>query len=134
MKLIVDTGPLVALLDRKDPHHRWALEAFEELATPYLTCDAVLTEASHFLGDSAALRAAWKAGELVIAFDAQKHRERICALIDKYEPMDFADACVVVMAELHHPATVLTIDRRDFARYRIHGRNAIRTIMPARVQ
>ena len=49
MKLIVDTGPLVALLDRRDPLHDWAEETFEELAPPYLTCDAVLTEASHFL-------------------------------------------------------------------------------------
>lgn len=130
MNLIVDTGPLVALLDRKDPYHRWAVEMFEELATPYLVCEAVLTEASHFLGDSTALRAAWRAGELVVALDPQKHRDRICALIDKYTPMDFADACVVMMAELHEPATVVTLDRRDFSRYRIRGRTAIRTLMP----
>jgi predicted nucleic acid-binding protein len=130
VKLIVDTGPLVALLDRKDPHHRWAVELFEELATPYLVCEAVMTEASHFLGDSAALRAAWRAGELTVALDAERHRDRICALIDKFRPMDFADACVVTMAELHDPATVVTIDRKDFARYRIHGRNALRTLMP----
>lgn len=130
MKLIVDTGPLVALLDRTDPFHRWAVETFEELATPYLVCDAVLTEASHFLGDSTALRAAWRAGELVVGLDSHQHRERICGLIEKYAPMDFADACVVTMAEIHHPATVVTIDRRDFARYRIRGRNTIRTLMP----
>jgi predicted nucleic acid-binding protein len=130
VKLIVDTGPLVALLDRKDPYHRWAVETFEELATPYLVCDAVLTEASHLLGDSTALRAAWRADELVIGLDTARHRDRICALIDKYEPMDFADACVVMMAELHHGATVVTVDRKDFSRYRLHGRNAIRTLMP----
>ncbi|MFZ5469140.1 MAG: type II toxin-antitoxin system VapC family toxin [Myxococcota bacterium] len=130
MKLIVDTGPLVALLDRRDPLHAWAQETFEELAPPYLTCDAVLTEASHFLGDSTALRAAWLAGELVVEFDSRKHRERICALMERYQPMDFADACIVVMAELHHSASIITIDRKDFSRYRIHGRNALRTVMP----
>ena len=130
MKLIVDTGPLVALLDRNDRHHRWAVETFEELPIPYLVCDAVLTEASHFLRDSKALRAAWRAGELAIGLDSSKHRDRICALIDKFAPMDFADACVVIMAEVHDPATVVTIDRRDFSRYRIYGRNTIRTIMP----
>ena len=130
MKLIVDTGPLVALLDRTDPFHAWAVETFEELATPYLVCEAVLTEASHFLGDSKALRAAWQANELVVGLDSGRHRGRICELMDKYAPMDFADACVVTMAELHHPATVVTIDRRDFARYRIRGRTAIRTLMP----
>lgn len=130
MKLIVDTGPLVALLDARDPLHAWAVSVFEELAPPYLTCEAVLTEASHFLGDSKALRAAWRAGELVIHLDSGKHRDRICTLIDRYQPMDFADACLVAMAELHHPATVITIDRKDFSRYRIRGRNALRTVMP----
>ncbi|MFZ5469134.1 MAG: type II toxin-antitoxin system VapC family toxin [Myxococcota bacterium] len=86
MKLIVDTGPLVALLDRRDPLHTWAKEIFEELAPPYLTCDAVLTEASHFVGDSTALSAAWRAGELVVEFESRKHRERICALMERYEP------------------------------------------------
>jgi uncharacterized protein len=130
MKLVVDTGPLVALLDRSDPHHRWALETFESLAPPYFVCDAVLTEASHFLGDWKALRAAWLAGELVSKFDSNQHHVRICELMERYRPMDFADACVVVMSEVHHPATVITIDRKDFSRYRIFGRNVIRTRMP----
>lgn len=130
MKIVVDTGPLVALLDRSDPHHPWARATFEELAPPYLVCDAVLTEAMHFLGDSSALRAAWSAGELSVALDTEARRARICELMHRYAPMDFADACVVAMAEIHHPATVVTIDRKDFARYRIFGRNTIRTRMP----
>lgn len=44
--------------------------------------------------------------------------------------MDFADACVVTMAEVLHPTTVVTIDRKDFARYRVFGRSPIRTLMP----
>ena len=130
MKTVLDTGPLVALLDRSDPHHAWAVATFEALAPPFLVCDAVLTEAMHFLGDSEALRAASRAGELVVALESGAHRDRICALMDKYAPMDFADACVVTMAEVHHPATVVTIDRKDFSRYRLFGRNAVRTLMP----
>jgi predicted nucleic acid-binding protein len=130
LNVILDTGPLIALLDRTDPHHLWAVEMFESLAPPFLVCDAVLTEATHFLGDSTPLRAAWRAGELVVALDSSQHRDRICTLLEKYAPMDFADACVVTMAELHHPATVITIDRKDFTRYRIFGRNAIRTRIP----
>ncbi len=130
LKLIVDTGPLVALLDRRDRLHSWALETFERLSPPFLTCEAVLTEASHFLDDSSALRAAWLAGELAVDFDCEKHRERVCALMRRYAPMDFADACLVAMAEIHHPATVVTIDRKDFSRYRTHGRNRLRTVMP----
>lgn len=129
MRLLVDTGPLVALLDRRDPLHEWAVETFENLSPPYFTCDAVLTEASHFLGTSEALRAAWKAGELVVDFDSQQHLARVSALLERYAPMDFADACLVTMAELK-ASTIITIDRRDFLRYRIHGRTALRTLMP----
>jgi uncharacterized protein len=86
LKLIVDTGPLVALLDRRDGLHRWAVETFEGLSPPFLTCEAVMTEAAHFLNDSSALSAAWLAGELVVDFDSEKHRERVCALIEKYPP------------------------------------------------
>jgi len=130
LSTVLDTGPLVALLDRTDPHHAWAVETFESLAPPFLVCDAVLTEVAHFLGDSTALRAAWSAGELVVDLNSQEHQRRICALLEKYAPMDFADACVVTMAEIHHPATVVTIDRKDFTRYRIFGRTTIRTRMP----
>lgn len=130
MKIIVDTGPLVALLNRRDGYHRWAREVFEQLEPPFLVCDAVLTEASHFLGDSKALREAWLADELQVSFDSAANRSRICQLIQKYRPMDFADACLVVMAELHEPATVVTIDRRDFSRYRVRGRYAIPLILP----
>lgn len=130
MKFIVDTGPLVALLDRSDPLHDWAVRTLTPLPAPWIVCEAVLTEASLFLGSSEALREAWRVGELVVGLEAEAHRARIAALLTKYPPMDFADACVVMLAELHDPATVVTIDRRDFTRYRIFGRRAIRTIMP----
>ena len=130
MNIIVDTGPLVALLDRSDPLHAWAVKTLSPLSAPWLVCEAVLTETSHFLGDSRALRQAWRSGELVVALAAEQHRDRLAALLDKYAPMDFADACVVAMAELHDPATVVTIDRKDFSRYRIFGRRQIRAIMP----
>jgi predicted nucleic acid-binding protein len=128
--VIVDTGPLVALLDRRDPHHAWAERVLSSLPAPWLVCEAVLAEVSHFVGDSKALRDGWVAGDLRVALDAEAHRDRICRLLGKYAPMDFADACVVTMAELHHPAVVVTIDRRDFNRYRIFGRRALRTLMP----
>ncbi len=54
MKEIADTGLLVALLTRNDPHHRWAAGAFRRHA-PFVTCDAVLAEAGSFFPDPAAL-------------------------------------------------------------------------------
>ena len=47
MKEIADTGLIVALQFRNDQFHRWALEAFRRWA-PFLTCEAVLTEAASF--------------------------------------------------------------------------------------
>jgi predicted nucleic acid-binding protein len=46
---ICDTGPLVAYLNRRDPHHRWAVLLMSQVNAPLLTCDAVLTEAAYFL-------------------------------------------------------------------------------------
>ena len=46
---IVDTGPLVAFLDRAEKHHRWVAERIEELDTPLLVCEPVLAEAMHLL-------------------------------------------------------------------------------------
>ena len=46
---IVDTGPLVAFLDRAEQHHRWVAERVEELDTPLLVCEPVLAESMHLL-------------------------------------------------------------------------------------
>jgi len=42
---VLDTGPLVALLNRRDRYHRWTAEQWAEVEPPVLTCEAVLTEA-----------------------------------------------------------------------------------------
>ncbi len=46
---IVDTGPLVAFLNRRDRHHAWAAEPFGSLAPPLLTCEAVLSQAAYLV-------------------------------------------------------------------------------------
>jgi predicted nucleic acid-binding protein len=45
MTAICDTGPLVAYLNRHDPHHAWAVAVMKQVRPPMLTCEAVLTEA-----------------------------------------------------------------------------------------
>jgi len=58
-RIILDTGPLVAFLNRQDKHHRWALMQWERLQPPLITCEAVLSEAcfllSGFSGGQAAV-------------------------------------------------------------------------------
>jgi uncharacterized protein len=50
-RVLVDAGPLVALLNRRDKHHAWALETFAGLEAPLLTCEPVLAETAHLVRD-----------------------------------------------------------------------------------
>jgi predicted nucleic acid-binding protein len=133
--VLVDTGPLVALLDRHDPWHAWAAAQLESMTQPMLTCDAVLSECVFLLGthDRGARRLfAMIADDIVrLGFDLDEHREGVSRLMAKYEkvPMALADACLVRMAELHTGSRVFTIDS-DFRIYRRHSRQAIPLIFP----
>jgi predicted nucleic acid-binding protein len=133
--LLVDTGPLVALLDRSDARHSWAVEVFKTLRPPLLTCEAVLAEAWHLLSGSGPSRGALSHlhinGILQVAFDFHNESAAVWRLLDKYSdvPMDYADACLVRMAELRTNAQVWTLDS-DFRVYRIHGRQSISLLTP----
>ena len=128
MKRIADTGPIVALLNRRDPFHRWALDAFTRLA-PLFTCDAVLVEAASFFPTPNPILTLVERGDLVLDPDFILSREMhaIRALTEKYAdlPMDLADACIVRMAELTRVCEVWTVDRADFSAYRRNGRDSI---------
>ena len=135
--VIADTGALVALLDRSDAWHEWAVDTFKTLRPPLLTCEAVLTEVWHLLGSAPPSRSALsrlhREGILLEAFDFQTEAPSIWRLLEKYAdvPMDFADACLVRMSELHPTAQVWTTDS-DFQVYRRHGRQAIPLLTTAR--
>lgn len=45
----MDTGPLVALYDEREPDHRWACEEMDRLPDQVVTCEPVLTEACFLL-------------------------------------------------------------------------------------
>lgn len=128
MKEIADTGLLVALLARNDPHHRWAVDAFRKYA-PFVTCDAVLAEAGSFFPDPTALLTLVARGDVLLDPDFMLGCEApgILALAAKYRdrPMDLADACLVRMSELTARCRIWTVDRADFSAYRRHGRQTI---------
>ena len=101
---LLDTGPLVAAFRNsagKDPHTGWAVSLIRSLPYPLFTCDAVLTEAAHFLRSPVTLLEAMNRGLLVSRFDTQAAAPRLAELIAKFsdQPMDFADACLVCMSE-----------------------------------
>jgi predicted nucleic acid-binding protein len=96
------------------------------------TCDAVLTEAAHFLRSPAKLIEAINRGLLVSRFVTQTAAPRLAELIAKFsdQRMDFADACLVYMSEQIADCKVVTIDREDFTVYRRHGHDPIPLLLP----
>jgi uncharacterized protein len=133
---VVDTGPLVAFLDRAEQHHRWVAKRIEELDAPLLVCEPVLAEAMHLLGPfpraQDALFGLLENGALMIAFHIDEHISSLRKLHQKYRdrPMSLADACIVRMAEIYERHVVLTLDS-DFSVYRKHGRVPLALIHPA---
>jgi predicted nucleic acid-binding protein len=135
-RAIVDTGPLVAFLDRAEQHHRWVVEQVENLDPPLLVCEPVLAETMHLLAEFSrgqdALFGLLENGALRIAFRIEDHIPALRKLHQKYRdrPMSLADACIVRMTEIYQQYTVLTLDS-DFTIYRKHGNEPLALIFPA---
>ena len=133
--IITDTGPLVALLNRRERHHAWAREQFSLMRPPALTCEAVLSEASFLLRNVPsgvdALMQLVERGVVAIPFSLSDELPDIARLLKRYRsvPMSLADACLVRMAEQFTRSTIITLDR-DFRIYRKSGRQVIPTLMP----
>jgi uncharacterized protein len=134
--VVLDAGPLVAILNRDDEFHRWAVAQLNEIHGEIITCETVISETyfltRHIPGAVSALLSLLDARVVVLRFDLAANLSVIAALIRKYHdvPMSLADACLVRMAELHDGARVFTLDS-DFAIYRRHGRQTIPLIYPA---
>lgn len=131
--VLVDAGFLVALLKRRDTHHRWAVAVAERFPPPWKTCEAALSEAFHLLGvgGAPALRALLKRGAVVLAFDLGDNLEPVLKLLAKYadQPASLADVCLVRMSETFAAPMVLTTDN-DFRVYRRHGRQVVPCLTP----
>jgi predicted nucleic acid-binding protein len=133
-EIIVDAGPIVAFLSAGDRWHLWAVEQFSRFER-FATCDAVLSEACARLEyggfDRAEAVRLVDQGVIELAFVAGPHISRILGLMEKYRnlPMDFADACLVVMSEQKKDVLLVTTDG-DFSVYRRHGREVIPTAVP----
>ena len=136
-RVLLDTGPLVALLRRDDEFHEWVAALIPGLDLPFLTCEAVLSEACFLVSDlpggSESVLAVFDRGFLRIALRLDDEAVAVSRLMARYTsvPMSLADACLVRMAEQHANSVVLTLDS-NFKLYRMHGRQVIPTIMPQR--
>jgi predicted nucleic acid-binding protein len=131
--VLVDTGFLVALLNRTDSNHRWAVAEAARHPPPWVTCEAVLSEAFHLLGSPGArsLAALLRRGAVTCVFRFDENAEAVLKLSEKFAsvPMSFADACLVRMTETLNEPTLLTTDS-DFRIYRRHGRQSVPCVLP----
>lgn len=136
-RVAVDTGPLVALLNARDAHHRWARDILDDIEPPLLTCEAVVSEACflvrHLPGGPDAVLDLVGRGIVKPAFHLDTEIDAVRKLISRFAsvPMSVADACLVRMAELDPQLTVLTLDG-DFRIYRKNGRQLVPVLAPAR--
>jgi hypothetical protein len=137
VRALVDTGALLAYLDRTDRWHEQCREAIRQFRLPLATSSAVLTELFHLLGDSRReVDVAWafiRSGAVTVLPISDRDLPDIEALMRKYHdrPMDFADATLVHLAQRESVSTVFTIDHDDFETYRVGGRKRLR-ILPFR--
>jgi predicted nucleic acid-binding protein len=136
--VLLDTGPLVAFLDRREEHHEWARGEFGKLHPPLLTCEAVLTEACWLVrgvaGGVGAVMELVERGIIKVPWHLELHAAETRKAMERYGtlPMSLADACLVRMAELHPGAEVMTLDSH-FKIYRLSNRRIIPVRMPAPV-
>jgi predicted nucleic acid-binding protein len=126
--VLVDAGFLIALLARRDTHHRWAASVAERFPPPWKTCEAVLSEAFHLLGPDGtpALRMLLERGAVVLAFNLSDNLASAMKLLAKYvdQGASLADVSLVRMSETLASPLVLTTDD-DFRVYRRHGRQVV---------
>lgn len=133
--VLVDAGPLVALIDAGDPQHEVCVDTLRGFRTPLITLWPAFTEAMHLLGSSwRGQRALWsrvETGALTLAPLDASDAPRMRELMEKYRdlPMDLADAALVRVAERENLTQIFTLDRRHFSVYR-PGRRRRFAIVP----
>lgn len=130
---LLDTGPLVAFLDRSDHHHLWAAQALAGLPAPLHTGEAILTEALYLLqnipGAQDRVLDLVESSALVIHTLLPAEVQPLRKFLKKYEPADYADACLVRLSEIHQDSALVTVDA-DFRRYRRHRNQPIPLLAP----
>jgi uncharacterized protein len=133
--ILIDAGPLVALVDADDQHHEKCVDCLKGLREPLATVWPPLVEALYLLGDipqgQEALWEILERGAVQLLRLDLEDIPRIRELMIKYSdrPMDLADAALVRVAEREGIRKVFTVERNDFAVYRLHGRTRL-AILP----
>lgn len=121
--VLLDTGVVVALLDRSERHHLRCAGVVTKLGRPLVTCEAVIAESCYLLrrlsGAAEVVLENVARGVFLIPFQLSRAATPARSILRKYsdQPADFADACLIHLADELNTGEILTLDR-DFAHYR----------------
>lgn len=138
--IIADTGPIVAMLNRRDQFHTWAADSLKTIQEPLHTCEAVLTEVIFRLshvprGQDQLVDLLTEPDVIVLNWRLDNNRVQIKQLLKKYAdtPASFADTCLVSIAAASSSPLIWTTDRH-FEIYRLPGGKRIPLLVPERLQ
>ena len=133
-RVLVDTGPLVAILSKRDQYHEMCIKVLQQVEAPLFTCWPVVTEALWLLrANPAAIHS------LLTKFDGSRFAllpmdenalPWIARFMRRYHNVEaqLADASLMYLAEQQNFETIFTFDRRDFSVYRFRGNRSVRLI------
>ena len=114
--ILVDTGSVVALFNRRDKHHKRVLEFTQNYTGGFITTWSVITEATHLLRNSIQAQLnllEWiRRGGIEIVQIEKNDVERMITLTKKYSdlPMDLADCSLIIVAEKLAVNEIISID------------------------
>jgi uncharacterized protein len=136
-RALVDTGAIVALINRDDRFHAQATSWFSGFRGEMLTTEAVITETAYVLAaspehQSAALAWVQRAREAgLLQVVAIEDHSALARIMSKYSdlPCDYADASLIWVADKTGVLQIATIDQGDFSIYRLRGRRAFRLLL-----
>lgn len=134
-QVLLDTGPLISLIDRRDHYHSWVKTELATIQPPLLSCEAVISEAWFLLqrvtNGRETLVGLLKSQQILVGFQLNEEVESVTELLTRYlsVPISLADASLVRMAERYTGSLVLTLDS-DFLIYRKYKNQPIPVIMP----
>jgi predicted nucleic acid-binding protein len=131
---LLDTGVIVALLDRSEKFHQACSEAVRSLEAPLVTCEAVIAESCYLLrslpGAPEAVIENMAGGIFQVPFQLSREALGVKQLLRKYRDrkIDLADACLIRLADEFETADILTLDK-DFQIYRWGKNKSFRLLL-----
>lgn len=133
--VLLDTGVIVSLLDSSEYRHLACIEAIQSCAAPLVTCEAVIAESCYLLrkqrGAAERILESVVSGAFQIPFQLASQASEIQRILRRYRDreVDFADACLIHMANELRSGEILTLDR-DFEIYRWGANKRFQPLIP----